>query len=161
MLAPWSIWARRCAAPAGGRQAREPLREALAIANDLGGAALAERAREELFASGARPRSEALKGRDSLTPSELRVALMAAEGLSNREVAQDLFVTVRTVESHLSRAYDKLEIRSRGELGRGRATDRGLSQGLSCGFSSARKATGKPGTRSRSSTLEYPFSSSR
>jgi DNA-binding NarL/FixJ family response regulator len=43
---------------------------------------------------------------------------MAAEGLSNREIAQDLFVTVRTVESHLSRAYDKLEIRSRGELGR-------------------------------------------
>jgi DNA-binding CsgD family transcriptional regulator len=100
------------------RQAREPLRDALAIANNLGGSALAERAREELFASGARPRSEALKGRDSLTPSELRVALMAAEGLSNREIAQDLFVTVRTVESHLSRAYDKLEIRSRGELGR-------------------------------------------
>jgi DNA-binding CsgD family transcriptional regulator len=99
------------------RQAREPLREALAIANDLGGSALAERAREELFASGARPRSEALKGRDSLTPSELRVALMAADGLSNREIAQDLFVTVRTVESHLSRAYDKLEIRSRAELG--------------------------------------------
>jgi DNA-binding CsgD family transcriptional regulator len=99
------------------RQAREPLRQALDITNDVGASALAERAREELSASGARPRREALKGRDALTPSELRVALMAAGGRSNRKIAEDLFVTVRTVEFHLSRAYDKLEIHSRAELG--------------------------------------------
>jgi DNA-binding CsgD family transcriptional regulator len=99
------------------RQAREPLRRALDITRGLGASALAERAREELSASGARPRREALKGRDALTPSELRVAQMAAGGRSNRKIAEDLFVTVRTVEFHLSRAYDKLEIHSRAELG--------------------------------------------
>ncbi len=98
------------------RDAREPLRKALDIAQDLGASAVAGRAREELSASGARPRREALRGRDALTPSESRVARMAAEGRSNREIAQDLFVTVRTIEFHLSRAYDKLEIRSRAEL---------------------------------------------
>jgi DNA-binding CsgD family transcriptional regulator len=99
------------------RQAREPLRQALDIGHDLGASAVAERASEELAASGARPRREALKGRDALTPSELRVALMAADGRTNRKIAEDLFVTVRTVEFHLSRAYDKLEIHSRAELG--------------------------------------------
>jgi DNA-binding NarL/FixJ family response regulator len=93
------------------------LREALEIAHGLGALAVAERARDELSASGAKPRREALKGREALTPSELRVALMAAEGRTNRKIAEDLFVTVRTVEFHLSRAYDKLEIGSRAELG--------------------------------------------
>ena len=98
------------------REAREPLRQALDISHELGASVVAERAREELEASGARPRREALRGRDALTPSELRVALMAAEGQTNRKIAEDLFVTVRTVEFHLSRAYDKLEIHSRTEL---------------------------------------------
>jgi DNA-binding CsgD family transcriptional regulator len=75
-----------------------------------------QRARAELLASGARPRRTALGGVASLTPSERRVADMAAAGQSNREIAQALFVTLKTVEVHLSNAYRKLEIRSRHEL---------------------------------------------
>lgn len=77
---------------------------------------LVERARAELRAAGARPRREALGGVESLTPSERRVAGMAAEELTNREIAQAHFVTSKTVEVHLSNAYRKLEIRSRREL---------------------------------------------
>ena len=58
------------------------------------------------------------RGVDALTPSERRVAGLAAEGLANAEIAQALFVTVRTVEMHLSAAYRKLEISSRAELSR-------------------------------------------
>ncbi|MDQ3676299.1 MAG: helix-turn-helix transcriptional regulator, partial [Actinomycetota bacterium] len=58
----------------------------------------------------------ALRGRDALTPSERRVAHLAADGLGNREIAQALFVTVRTVEGHLTHAYMKLDISSRDEL---------------------------------------------
>ena len=78
--------------------------------------------REELVAAGARPRRSRLTGADSLTGSELRVARMAADGLGNREIAQALFVTVRTVEGHLTHAYGKLGIRTRGELGQVLAT---------------------------------------
>ncbi|MCW3067008.1 MAG: transcriptional regulator, LuxR family, partial [Solirubrobacterales bacterium] len=81
-----------------------------------GGLALAERARKELVVAGARPRRDALRGRDALTPSELRVAEMAAEGQTNREIAQALFVTQRTVEVHLTSAYGKLGISSRRDL---------------------------------------------
>jgi DNA-binding CsgD family transcriptional regulator len=55
-------------------------------------------------------------GVDALTPSELRVAALAAEGMSNREIAQALFVTLRTVEVHLTHAYRKLDIASREQL---------------------------------------------
>lgn len=71
--------------------------------------------REALF-TGARARREALTGVESLTPSEQRVSNMAAEGLTNREIAQTLFVTPKTVEVHLSNAYRKLGIRSRRQL---------------------------------------------
>ena len=98
------------------RDARQPLREALDLAHRGGAAALARTAREELVAAGARPRRPALTGRDALTARERRVAEIAAEGLSNREIAQALFVTVRTVEMHLTSAYQKLGISSRGEL---------------------------------------------
>jgi DNA-binding NarL/FixJ family response regulator len=81
-----------------------------------GAEALAEEAREELNATGARPRRTVLHGVDALTPSELCIARMAAEGLSNREIAQALFVTIRTVEMHLTHGYQKLEISSRTEL---------------------------------------------
>ena len=64
----------------------------------------------------ARPRRLVLSGVDSLTPSERRIAAMAAEGLSNREIAQALFVTLRTVEMHLSNAFRKLDISSRTQL---------------------------------------------
>ena len=70
----------------------------------------------ELLAAGARPRSVLRSGVDALTPSERRVADLAAEGLTNREIAQALFVTVRTVEMHLTAAYRKLDVSSRTAL---------------------------------------------
>lgn len=65
---------------------------------------------------GARPKRIATRGRDSLTPGEHRVSDLAAQGMSNKEIAQALFVTLRTVEMHLSNAYRKLEITSREQL---------------------------------------------
>jgi DNA-binding NarL/FixJ family response regulator len=97
-------------------EAREPLSQALELADVCGATALEERARSELHATGARPRSTALSGVGSLTPSEKRVADLAADGLSNREIAQELYVTPKTVEVHLSNTYRKLEIKSRREL---------------------------------------------
>ena len=96
--------------------AREPLRRALELATVCGAEPLAEHARTELHAAGVRPRREALSGVESLTPSERRVADLAAAGRTNRDVAQELFVTPKTVEVHLSNAYRKLGIRSRREL---------------------------------------------
>ena len=96
--------------------AREPLRRALELATVCGAEPLAEHARTELYAAGVRPRREALSGVESLTPSERRVADLAAAGRTNRDVAQELFVTPKTVEVHLSNAYRKLGIRSRREL---------------------------------------------
>jgi DNA-binding CsgD family transcriptional regulator len=98
------------------RDARQTLREALDLADRCGATRLVRRARDELLATGARPRRLALRGRDALTPSELRVAQLAAEGLGNREIAQALFVTARTVEGHLTNAYMKLDISSRAQL---------------------------------------------
>ena len=99
--------------------AREPLSEALDLAARCGARALAARAREELTAAGARPRSDWRSGVEALTPSELRVARLAAEGRTNREIAQALYVTVKTVEGHLGRVFDKLQIGGRGELPQG------------------------------------------
>jgi DNA-binding CsgD family transcriptional regulator len=96
--------------------AREQLRHALELATICGAAALAARAEHELLATGARPRRIALSGVESLTPSERRVAEMAAEGPTNREIAQALFVTQRTVEVHLTSIYRKLAINSRSQL---------------------------------------------
>jgi DNA-binding NarL/FixJ family response regulator len=96
--------------------AREPLRRALELADACGADGLVEHVRSELYASGARPRSTAASGVDALTASERRVAAFAAEGQSNRDIAQALFVTPKTVEVHLSNAYRKLGIRSRREL---------------------------------------------
>jgi len=98
------------------REAREPLREGLDLAHRCGATALAERARTELGAAGARPRKTVLWGIESLTPSELRVARMAAEGMTNREIAQSLFVTTKTVETHLRHVYQKLDVAGRGGL---------------------------------------------
>lgn len=102
---------------AGRRSAaRDPLREGLELARACGAAALAEHAHSELTAAGAKPRRLQFSGVDALTASERRVAELAAGGLGNREIAQELFVTVKTVENHLSRAYNKLDITSRGQL---------------------------------------------
>jgi DNA-binding NarL/FixJ family response regulator len=96
--------------------AREPLRRALELADACSADGLVEHVRSELYAAGARPRTAALGGVDALTASERRVAGFAAEGQSNRDIAQALFVTPKTVEVHLSNAYRKLGIRSRREL---------------------------------------------
>ena len=96
--------------------AREPLRRALELADACGADALVEHVRSELYATGSRPRTTALGGVDALTASERRVAGFAADGQSNRDIAQALFVTPKTVEVHLSSAYRKLGIRSRREL---------------------------------------------
>ncbi len=98
-------------------QAREPLHVGMELAHRCGAAPVVERAREELLATGARPRRIMRSGIDALTPSELRVARMAAEGVANREIAEALFVTARTVEGHLTNAFQKLDINSRHELG--------------------------------------------
>jgi DNA-binding CsgD family transcriptional regulator len=78
---------------------------------------LARRARHELQSAGARPRRTALSGVAALTPSEHRVAALAADGHTNREIAEQLYVTQRTVETHLTHAFQKLDITSRAELG--------------------------------------------
>jgi DNA-binding CsgD family transcriptional regulator len=99
--------------------ARGPLAEALDLAAHCGARTLAARAREELKAAGARPRNEWRTGVEALTPRELSVARLAAEGRTNREIAQALYVTLKTVEGHLARVYDKLGISGRGELRQG------------------------------------------
>jgi DNA-binding CsgD family transcriptional regulator len=104
---------RRDGAP---RAAREPLREALRLADTCQAAALRRRAHEELAASGARPRRTAVVGLDALTPSERRVASLAVQGMTTRQIAQSLFVTPKTVEKHIAGAYDKLAVRSREAL---------------------------------------------
>jgi DNA-binding CsgD family transcriptional regulator len=102
---------------AGQRNAaREPLFEGLALAARCGARALERRARAELAAIGVRPRRTERAGTDSLTPSELRVVELAATGGTNREIAQTLFVTEKTVESHLGRSFRKLDISSRRQL---------------------------------------------
>ncbi len=100
-------------------ESRTPLRSALATFEQLGALPWAKRARKELEAAGefagARPRNTRIA---SLTPQELQVALLVAEGATNREVATALFVSPKTIEAHLSRAYAKLGVRSRTELAR-------------------------------------------
>ena len=98
------------------KEARELLREGVELAHACGANALVERGNEELAATGAHPRKVLLSGADALTASERRVAVMAAENMSNREIAQALFVTVKTVEVHLSNVYRKLDIHSRRQL---------------------------------------------
>jgi DNA-binding CsgD family transcriptional regulator len=96
--------------------AREPLSEALDLAARCGARPLAARAREELRAAGARPRRGWRRGVEALTPSELRIARLAAAGQTNREIAHELYVTLKTVEGHLAHAYGKLGIAGRAEL---------------------------------------------
>ena len=97
-------------------EAREPLSTGLELAEACAAAPLAAAAREELAAGGARVRAGGRWDADALTPSELRTCRMAAEGLCNPAIAQALFVTRATVESHLHAAYRKLGITSRAAL---------------------------------------------
>lgn len=103
--------------------AREPLRRALELAEVCGASGLADQVRSELYSTGSRPRTAALRGVAALTASEKRVAALAADGHTNRDIAQELFVTPKTVELHLSNAYRKLEIRSRRELASAMASE--------------------------------------
>jgi DNA-binding CsgD family transcriptional regulator len=96
--------------------AREPLRKALELSHRGGATALEQRAREQLTATGARPRREMLSGLASLTPSERRVGELAARGLTTRQIAESLFVTPKTVEFHLRHIYRKLDVSSRAQL---------------------------------------------
>jgi DNA-binding SARP family transcriptional activator/DNA-binding CsgD family transcriptional regulator len=98
------------------RDAREPLRCGLELAHRCGVRLLAARAAEELRATGAKPRRLVVTGVDALTPSERRIAEMTAEGLTNREIAQALFVTVKTVETHMGHIFRKLDVHARGQL---------------------------------------------
>jgi DNA-binding CsgD family transcriptional regulator len=104
----------------GGRRgdARRRLRDAMELARACGADAASARAHDELVAAGARPRRDPLESRSTLTASELRVARLAAEGLRNREIAQTLFLTEKTIEVHLTSAYRKLDIGSRSQLPR-------------------------------------------
>jgi DNA-binding CsgD family transcriptional regulator len=97
-------------------EARPPLHTALTIARDARAAPLRDRAAEELKATGARVSRPGLTGVDALTASEHRIASMAARGMSNRDIAQAVFVTVKTVEMHLGHAYNKLNLNGRTQL---------------------------------------------
>jgi DNA-binding CsgD family transcriptional regulator len=97
-------------------EARQLLRQAVDTAHHLGADALALQAETELRATGARPRRALLTGLEALTASERRIAELAAEGLTNREIAQTLFVTARTVEGHLTHVFYKLNVKARTEL---------------------------------------------
>jgi DNA-binding CsgD family transcriptional regulator len=100
--------------------ARTPLRSALEVFERLGAIPWAERARAELRASGdlAPAGTAGVDPLGRLTPQELQVVRLAAEGLSNRDIAAQLFLSHRTVEYHLYKAYPKLGIGSRSELAR-------------------------------------------
>jgi DNA-binding CsgD family transcriptional regulator len=98
------------------RDAREQLRTALAAFHRIGAEPWAERARMELRATGEHIRRRDPSDAEQLTPQELQIALVVAEGLSNRDVGARLFLSPKTVEFHLTRIYRKLEIHSRSEL---------------------------------------------
>jgi DNA-binding CsgD family transcriptional regulator len=97
-------------------EARHLLRQALDAAHRVGAEPLAARAETELRATGAKPRRVILTGLEALTASERRIAELAAEGLSNAQIAQTLFVTARTVEGHLTHVFQKLNVGARTEL---------------------------------------------
>jgi DNA-binding NarL/FixJ family response regulator len=97
-------------------ESQDPLRRALEYAERAGATPLKDYARAELLAAGARPRRTALTGPDALTSAERQVAELAAAGLSNRQIAQHLFITQATVETHLRHTFHKLGITSRLDL---------------------------------------------
>jgi DNA-binding CsgD family transcriptional regulator len=97
-------------------QARRALRNAAVVAEQCGALSLLGRVRAELLASGARPRASQQSGPGALTPSERRVAGLAAQGHTNRQIARQLSVSPNTVEVHLTNAYRKLAISGRAQL---------------------------------------------
>jgi DNA-binding NarL/FixJ family response regulator len=99
------------------QDARAAIRRGAEIAWRSSALLLITQAERELRRTGAKPRRIALTGAESLTPSELRVALLAADGKANADIARELVLSQKTVEGHLSRAYRKLGVRSRHGLG--------------------------------------------
>jgi DNA-binding CsgD family transcriptional regulator len=97
-------------------EAREPLRQALDVATRCEARGLVEHVRKEIYATGARPHSEVKAGPGALTASERRVVYLAAEGRDDRDIAQALYVTPKTIDKHLTNAFRKLGVRSRREL---------------------------------------------
>jgi DNA-binding CsgD family transcriptional regulator len=97
-------------------EARTALERGMDGAWSCGATALAQRAREELHAIGARPRRQALSGVDALTGAERRVADLAGQSLTNRQIAEALAISLPTVETHLRHVFQKLGIRSRRQL---------------------------------------------
>ena len=97
-------------------EARGVLRDGLVLAEEIGALETARAARDELRRAGGRARASGGGAGDRLTPSERRVAELAAAGQTNREIADALFITVKAVEWHLGNSYRKLDIRGRGEL---------------------------------------------
>jgi DNA-binding CsgD family transcriptional regulator len=97
-------------------EAREPLRHALADADRSGALLLAQRARRELVATGLRPRRAAIDGPGALTPRQRQICELAAAGKANRAIAGELFLSLKTVETHLAAAYRKLGVRGRADL---------------------------------------------
>jgi DNA-binding CsgD family transcriptional regulator len=98
--------------------ARTSLAKGLELAGQCGAMPLVERARSELYVLGTRPRRLMFSGIEGLTASERRVAALAAGGRSNREIAQALFITPKTVENHLASVYRKLGVKTRRDLPR-------------------------------------------
>jgi DNA-binding NarL/FixJ family response regulator len=111
-----AIYGRELRIAGHREQARDVLRVALDAATRMGAARVADEAQRELLSAGARPRRTTMTGLDALTPSERRVASLAARGLTNRELAHTLYVTPKTVEAHLASAYRKLGINGKAAL---------------------------------------------
>jgi len=119
MRAAQSVLLRRIA------DSRAPLRAARDTFDSLGATPWGELARQELRASGETSGRRAAEAHDRLTAQELQIAQMAAEGMTNREIGERLYLSHRTVSSHLHRIFPKLEVTSRSQLGaivRSRAT---------------------------------------
>ena len=98
--------------------AREQLRAAHDVFSQIGAYGFAERARHELVATGETVRKRDEDARDVLTPQEAHIARLARDGLSNPEIGAQLFISPRTVQYHLRKVFQKLEITSRSQLGR-------------------------------------------
>jgi DNA-binding CsgD family transcriptional regulator len=113
LLLAYGAWLRRRRRVA---ESRIPLRSAREAFDALGAAPWGERARQELRASGVTSRRRIPETRDQLTPQELQIAGMAAEGLSNREIGEQLYISHRTVAYHLRRIFPKLGVTSRSQL---------------------------------------------
>lgn len=109
----YGVWLRRQRRVV---QAREPLRVARDVFDSLGGKTWGERARQELRATGEASERRKPGAGDLLSPQEVHIAQLAAEGLSNREIGQQLYLSHRTVGSHLYRIFPKLGITSRSQL---------------------------------------------